>query len=241
MASIRLRNNIDTMNSENVLTKDWSSFDELWDVLNNGIIYVVLRNFEELKEEIIIADHPDIDFLCRDRNDFLAVLHSVSRNANRDDPVHRAITIRGKKVDIDIRCVGDGYLDTRWEEDILKTRELSEDGFYIPSRRNYFYSLLYHVLIQKWAVADDYRKRLISLGKSVHVIADEIVSIKTLQDFMRDKGYCYVYPENTRTIANFTNVDKSLIKRDFIKYIKRNYMTFRSIALKLIKQYGRKN
>lgn len=229
------------MNSGSCSSKEWSSLDELWSSLNKKTTYVVLRNFETLKDEVLSSEHPDIDFLCRDRNEFLAVAHSVSRSMNNDDPAHRTIMVCKKIVNIDIRCVGDGYLDTQWEEDILRTRELSEDGFYIPSQRNHFYSLLYHVLIQKKTVADEYRLRLTKMGQSVNILADDIVKIDTLQNFMRDKGYYFTYPENPNTIANFKNVDKSLIKSDIAKYIKRSYVSFHNGIVKLLKQYGRKN
>ena len=229
------------INYKTARSKEWQSFDELWASLNKRMPYVVLRNFENLRNEIILSEHPDIDFLCRDRNEFLEVIHSVSRGKNINDPTHQSITICGKKVDIDIRCVGDGYLDTRWEEDILKTRELSEGGFYVPSPSHYYYSLLYHVLIQKKTIAYDYRVKLKKLGRSVHVLADDVMSIDILQNFMRDNGYLYTYPENSNTIANFNNVDKSLIKRDLVKYIKRKYVSFRKKIIKMIKQNGRKD
>lgn len=218
----------------------WNSLAELWALLNDKTEYVILRNFENLNEEISLSIHPDIDFLCSNRNVFLSIIKSEPRNGNLKDYVHRVINVGGKNVDIDIRCVGDGYYDEMWEKEILKTRILSEEGFYIPSNEHYFYSLLYHVLIQKKTISKDYEDKLLNLAKDVDNETDDfIISVKVLQKYMKTKGFYFTYPENSRTIANFGIVDKSMIKNDLYKKIIRAMYNIRKNIKRQI--YGRKN
>lgn len=190
----------------------WNSLSDLFECLNSKANYVILRNFESIEEDCISLEHPDIDILCDDRKSLIELSRSVSRTKNRRDKIHREIWVNGKGIDVDIRCVGDGYFDSVWEREILCTRQFYRSCYYVPNRENYYYSLLYHVLIQKRQISKDYSERLAAMAKQLNLDVETAVGIDTLQAYMKEKGYFFTYPENLNTRTNFSDVDKALIK-----------------------------
>lgn len=198
---------------------EWRSLKEMFAALNDSDIeYLVLRNYEVLDDSEFLTDHPDIDLLCNDREKLIQLLGAFPRETERDR-IHRAISVDGHTVPVDLRYAGDGYYDPKWEEDMLKSRVMYNDLCYVMSKENCYYSLLYHALIQKREIAPDYRIRLGALRKELDIKED--ADIKTLETYMKDKGYRYTYPEFAGAIFNIRNVDKSLIKRDPARMLKR--------------------
>ena len=62
----------------------------------------------------------------------------------------------------------------KWEKDILKRRILHSNGFYVPNKTDYFYTLLYHVIFhERWkgsqVIRDDYKKKLLELGRELKI------------------------------------------------------------------------
>lgn len=225
---------------QNTNSKEWASLEEFFKHINGNTNYVILRNFEELTRDFLSAEHPDIDFLCSDRKLFLSVTQSVSRTKNISDQIHRYIVVNKKKVDIDVRCVGDGYYDSAWEKNILETRNLYQNRFYVPNTQNYFYSLLYHALIQKDQVSEDYAKRLNIMAEELGIIDDNIVNIELLQSYMRQKGYKFTFPESPRTKAHFDVVDRRLIQVDFMRLIQRRSLSFKNMIKKVLRLWEKK-
>ncbi len=218
------------------LKVNWERLDDFFSCLNANTKYVVLRNFESLDKDIVQSAHPDIDILCLNRKEMLSISRSFPRGGNPNDPVHRFIIVNNKKIDVDLRCVGDGYYDTRWEEDILRERVLYNERFYVPSNIHYYYSLLYHVLIQKNKVSDDYITKLSRLAETVNITDNSLLSLSNLEKYMKDNSYFYTYPESPYTIANFDKVDRSLIKHDKKRSLKRNIIKIRRNIEKIIKK-----
>lgn len=213
----------------------WNSLSAFFETLNANANYVILRNYETIDVDYLSAEHPDIDILCDCRKEFLELTKSVSRTDNVNDMIHRAFWVNDKRIDLDVRCVGDGYYDTVWEREILRSRELYKDFFYIPSPENYYYSLLYHVLFQKRKISPDYKSRLTKQAISLSISYNNALSIDTLQHYMRNKKYQFVYPENPGTIANFRIVDKEMIKIDPIRAMQRFFFSIKHFLKKLFK------
>ena len=62
------------------------------------------------------------------------------------------VIIDNKKIMIDIRYVGDEYLNSKWEFNMLENRQLEKiNDFWIykPNNKDLLHSLLYLVLVQK--------------------------------------------------------------------------------------------
>lgn len=202
------------------ILKNWESLQHFFLELNKNVEYLVLRNFEDLLDKGVNTTHPDIDILCRDSKELIHYAGSISRTNNPNDLIHQKVLIDSKVVSLDVRHVGDGYYDEMWETDMLGKRRFINDLCFVMDENNYFYSLLYHALIQKNRVSPDYKLRLEMMGEKLSI--ENPVSIQTLEHFMREKNYYFTYPENPAGIANFKNVDKSLIKTDLVRLLKRS-------------------
>ena len=201
--------------------KSWKSLSAFFLELNKQVEYVVLRNHESFLSGKLIDEHPDIDILCRDTDLFIKCAGSETR-MKKGDKIHQKTLIDGKEVSLDIRHIGDGYYDTQWEENILTKRYLINDLCYVMDSENYFYSLLYHALIQKYAVSLDYATRLTQMGKRLGIdFAIDSNTINILQRYMKDKNYHFTYPEYSGGVANFKHVDKSMIEVNLHRLINR--------------------
>lgn len=195
--------------------KKWDSLREFFNVLNKNVEYVVLRNYEEFLEGEFNVAHPDIDILCRDSKELIHFAESTTRTGNSKDLIHQQIMIGEKTVALDVRHVGDGYYDDLWEENMLNNRRIINNLCYVLDKENYYYSLLYHALIQKKSLSNDYKIRLEAMANRLF---DEIKyppsSLEMLQNYMKEMNYHFTYPDFLGGIANFAEVDKKLIKAD---------------------------
>lgn len=212
--------------------RQFHSLQDFFELLNSNIHYVVLRNYESFGAEGFLVDHPDIDLLCFDRDKALA-LNVFKSRGKASDMVHQYVDINGKYVQVDLRTIGDGYYCTEWEKELLLNRNLLSDSFYVPNTENYFYSLLYHVMVHKNEVTTEYKERLIKMKKDVTFVQwDASEAEKILCDYMRRKGYYFAYPENVSTCFNVGWVSGGLIEKSIIKCIKRKiyYVAVRSLG-----------
>lgn len=189
--------------------KNWESLELLFDELNEKCDYLVLRNYEHLFEEGFLSEHPDIDFLCDDPQKFIGASGSVPRG-DAKEPFSRKILVAGEEIPVDLRIPGDGYYDEPWERAMLAGRRKLGNGVYVMEETEYYYSLIYHALIQKHTLSEDYRLRLRLMGEKLGVSGDEPL-LAQLESYMRSHGYQYSCTEGD---MNLKGVDRSLIKRE---------------------------
>ncbi len=188
----------------------YHSISELFYVLNNTIEYVVLRNHEVLPEEYTVEGHGDIDLLVANKNyaAYLTLARPVFKESYR---VYHIINIAGKEVPFDFRYVQDNYYCPKWEQDILKTRVMSKNLFYVPSPEHQFYSLLYHAYIQKWEIKPDYFPKLATYGEAINVTFSKDVkdAVRLLDQFMLPRNYEYIRPNDKSVLYNKKNLQYS--------------------------------
>ena len=139
----------------------WKSLADMFAFLNEAHPYVVLRNGEGLPGDFDPV-HEDIDFLATDAVEFTGLVGA--RKVARAGVAAYTVRVAGKDVKIDVREIGDGYYDERWERGILARRVLGEKGVYLPGVEDRYLSLAYHVLFQKPRIAGDYYAKLARLG-----------------------------------------------------------------------------
>lgn len=140
----------------------WRTINDLWRALENTP-YAVLRNFE--KGTLHPHDrHPDIDILLGSRDACV-----IATGSECTDCYHQAkhITIGRQAVLLDIRIVGDKYYDADWARQMINRRakiRTSTESFWALSKQDYYYSLLYHMLVHKPSIPPDYPARLCQMG-----------------------------------------------------------------------------
>lgn len=173
----------------------WSHPDEVFKLLNSSVNYVVLRNFENFPDELTSSEHSDVDLLTDEKFQMPYILN-MKKNNEKNIGFKPFIEINNRKIKFDIRYVEEGYYDKKWAKNILKNRIMTDKGFFVPSNEDYFYSLLYHMLIHKNIIQKEYCDRLFNLIpdmlKQKYTRADfdnfEKLNI-ILNEFMKKQGY----------------------------------------------------
>lgn len=182
----------------------WGSLEEFFYVLNATIKYIVLRNYEYLSHNYVSEEHGDIDLLVGDLEN--AVLTANAKKVFKPKHrVHYFVKINGKKIFFDFRYKGDEYYCYVWEHDLLKNRERYNSLFYVPSKEDHFYSLIYHAIIHKQIIATDYHIILKKMSEelfSKEIIGGEVyvnridLYATLLKKFMRKNGYFFTRPKD---------------------------------------------
>jgi len=123
-------------------------------------------------------------------------LHATQFGGHR---VQHNVLIGRKSVNVDLRYVGDRYIDPNWIRDILRDR-VSVNGFFIMEAEDYFYSLLYHALVQKLRFRLDYRLRLMKMTTNStarsRLAGNRRDQCELLIGFMDDRGYTSPKPDD---------------------------------------------
>ncbi len=169
---ILLKNNLDkNKENENIIknipnniigVNGWESLKQLFYVMNSSLDYVVMRNFEHLPDNRFSKEHGDIDFLVKDLDQAVYIT-----NAQRLYKKRYKINVEGKDVLVDFEHVGDGSYDQKWQNNILKKRILIKNSFYVPDDEDYFFSLIYHILVHKTYIETDYPDKIKSIYKKL--------------------------------------------------------------------------
>ena len=133
---------------------NWNSLSEMFQILNDSIDWIVLRNFENLNDTFKFKKGDDIDILCEDLEFFTALMNAKRRFGGR---CSYYVTVNNYDIPLDIRFIGDKYFDPLWASDMLKRKEF-KSLIPTPSKFDYFFSLLYHVKLQKIDVKNTYKK-----------------------------------------------------------------------------------
>jgi hypothetical protein len=195
-----------TMQRDITGSNNWESFDQLFRFLNEVDPYVVLRNESMIFEEKF---GEDIDFLCYNSKKFALFLNAKKQSRGYERANHE-ITVGSVKIPVDLRYVGDGYFDCKWQENCLKNRIKSERNVYILDNQNLYYSLAYHSFIHKKSFPDKY--------SAFFEVTQEELRYK-LYEFMDYNNYQMVEPKDITLFFNVNN--GGTIK--FTKYRRRRY------------------
>lgn len=141
----------------------WRTLDDLSGVLELATPYVLLRSFDWITSGDLPKAPADLDVLAADRMDFVTIAGG-RRHIRKKTWPHFTIRVAGEPLRLDVFEVDDGYLDARWAERLLRTSESGPRGFRTPTLDEHFFSLAYHVLVQKPEMKDEHRQKLSDLS-----------------------------------------------------------------------------
>lgn len=185
----------------------YDSLSSFFYTLNHTINYCVLRNFDCLPDHFFEDGHEDIDLLV-DNLTHMVQLTSAKPISRKKDRVDYSIRIGGEDIPFDLRHFNDNYYDTAWERKILEHRRLERDAFYVPGEEDLYYSLLYHVYVQKRQIKLDYLLKLQRFGEKTGVVfTHDIPTVFCQLDaFMQKHGYEYIAPKDKTVVFNLENL-----------------------------------
>ena len=199
----------------------FASIQDFFRALNQADVkYLVLRNYESLLEpELYVDGHGDIDMLCEDSQQIVRLVGARPLTPDKDglcgDGIHYSIIVDGQPVKLDLRHLGDGYYCTKWEQEMLD-RRVGHECFYVMNDEDYFYSLIYHAVLQKRSLGEDYRSRLLNMSRGLGLnVTDgsEREFLRLLQDHMRNNDYRFTYAQDHMVPNRFHLVDEGLIEK----------------------------
>jgi len=198
----------------------FENFGELFDMLNHdeNLEYVVQRSFDELKNPPSFFRIKDVDILVNDYYYFKSITgaRSVNKKLMRENDngyhIQSKIHIGGREVPFDIRFVGDDFVDSLWEQDMLNKRILhsvtDEIQIYIPNKEDELYSLLYNILVQKPNSKNS--KHIPRVNELTTELGLKILEFETniesvwgeLKKYMERNGYKFKKPNDRRVGFN---------------------------------------
>ena len=180
-----LTDSFDSMPGEN----GWESMDQILYVLNDTVEYVILRNFSGLFSDYNNTVHGDVDILTTNR--YLAKLALNAKPEHKSKRrVQHVVKIKGGGTYFDIRYVGDNYYCKTWEKRIIENRYKTENNYYRTDNENFSYSLLYHALVQKPKIAEDYKELFACMFPN----QDDVQLKSTLIRFLENNNYAMNEP-----------------------------------------------
>jgi len=120
--------------------RHFESLKQVFNVLNfSRLRYVILQNYEGLPDEVTIdPDHPSVDILV---DDYYAAKRILDGDSPKDG-VLNSVLVGSKIINFNIRSVGDGHLDEKWQRDILERSTEYSSGIPVPSEEDRLNSLI---------------------------------------------------------------------------------------------------
>ena len=219
-------------NQDLIRSIGWQSLEDVFDILNKTINYVILRNFETVHDQMDSL-HPDIDILT-DNQDYAISILNAHKTFSKKFRVQYKVLIDNKYINFDLRFNGDNYYDINWQKDILATR-IKENFFYRPSDINYFYSLLYHALLHKDKLGYDYERRLLELNNKCSFVSQRkyfsvLEIFNELEDFIDSQKYHVTYPNDFSVHWNYQLYSKKNRSWSFFHKVFRSYVSFMKLV-----------
>lgn len=215
---------VESLDQDLIGANGWDSLSQLFHVLNHTANYLVLRNFESLPAQYDSRTHGDIDLLVEDMPE-TALLMNGERVFREKHRVHYRTIVGGNEVFFDLRYLGDDYYCGKWERDLLAQKKLNDHGLYIPDDNSCFYTLVYHALIHKNSIADDYYEKTNYLAEKIGLPLNS--DSKTLarfdeyflflESFMKSKNYHYTRPVDKSVLFQAAKTNTDWIKNQIIK------------------------
>lgn len=206
-------------------TGGWESLPQFFYTLNAAIPYVVLRNEEILPEQFSSELHGDIDLLT-DNFPNLVLLTGGVPKFPESYRVHYAVRIGGQDVMFDFRSLGDDYYCREFEQHLLDHRVRNEKGIYVAEDEDALYALIYHALVHKRKIAEDYfgkiQSRFEKLGlHKQHRIEDYTspfdLYYRLLRDFMQRRNYHFIRPQDASVFFCRRTTEIEDVAREFEK------------------------
>ena len=210
----------------------WPSIDSLFSSFDAaGVEYAILRNFEVGALGDPSDKHPDVDLIVSDFQTAccVATMGGAMDGARKNcvdfsfSTYGTSVRIGKRTVKLDFRVVGDGYYSRDWEAGMLERRVrgnvLGSDAYSL-SPDDYFFSLLYHVVVHKEKISRDYPARLCAMAKERGLAGSTLSqtdcgSKKALAEilwsnWMRDKGFGFAKPLDVAVWQGFVAKDYEL-------------------------------
>lgn len=180
--------------------KKFETIHDVFNTLNKHscLKYVVQRSHDEVSSSSISKD---IDILVSDYFMFKSLTGARSRYPKKMREVDNGPNIQNVidgRWTFDVRYVGDGYYDTKWQLNMLN-RRVKHNFFFIQEPISYAFSLIYHYIVHKGcraALSQD-RKDIIQLVQPLLKDPCSLRAKTALQTYMNAHKYTLSKPHDS--------------------------------------------
>lgn len=175
----------------------WESPDSFFTALNHTVPYVVLP-----KEpgDRFIEEGSGFEILTSEYKELVAVANARPIGGMLPSWGGRfRVRIGGRDVRMELRSVGDGFLDAGWERDLLQRRVWNEPGFYSLRPEDALETLAYRAVAHRAGSDESRRRHLAALARALdqplgsEKRADGRVLVERL---LRERGYEWTRPRD---------------------------------------------
>ena len=192
--------------------KNWRTITEMFEALNATCNWLIIRNHEFITDSHIFKSDEDIDILCDDLDKLVSVIGAKKRIGGR---CSYYVEVDGRKINLDIRFVGDKYFDPIWQKEMLD-RKVRVGAIPMLCNYDYFFSLLYHIKLQKKYIKEEYKLRVKGLAEKINlnglengILENDLLCSRYINAFLKTHNYRYTYTDN------------AVRNEKFLKYIER--------------------
>lgn len=188
----------------------WKSTEQLFYVLNNTINYVIIRGADGLERHEFCDNHRDCDLLVDNVVNAQSIINGEALDGLKRP--HEIVNIDGYTYYLDLWGWDRYYFDIQWCKEMFCTKK-EANGYYILNETNSFYCLLYHCLIIKGCISEDYLPLLESYREK-HLDKNKEYA-KILVDFLQQNEYEIV--SDVENGAGF-HINNPIINQYYNKY-----------------------
>ena len=213
---------IKKINLDIVGTNGWESLSQLFYTLNATTNYAVLRGLENVD---ISKSQPkdDIDIFTDEYQNLCFIVNGIPR-VNPSRP-HFLTKIGDGFAYIDIWNANNDYYDRNWSRNMLSTRVLKDNVYYLDTQ-NAFFEFIYHCFMHKKVMKNSYPESAKTLyenwakaeGKAVEALNfDSYLGL--LKTFMAQNEYGFIKPKDKTVYYN----EDLLYSKEKIDWLMKNY------------------
>ena len=174
----------------------------------------------------------------------VAVMNCAERKGGR---CSYEIKVNDILIPLDLRFIGDKYFDSLWQRDMLANKNFKKNIF-ILNDIDYFFSLLYHIKLQKFFVKKVYPDRLLELSSKIFLkidkedfIADDKYCSDLINGFFKINNYRYTFTDDARRNSNFlkliSNKEINDLNENWRELIKNLFFTISKKIMVKIKSF----
>lgn len=210
------------INQDVIGAKGWESIKQILYVLNNTIeSYVVMRGSEYLTSNYFSEQHRDIDILTDRYDDIHFIINGMP--CCNDYRPHFLLNIENVDLYFDVWNSDNNYFDVIWTKKMLNNKVLHQD-VYVLNEENNFYCLLYHCLIHKGSIEQQYLNYLEEYKTRNLSNKKDLTWAEILIDYLKKNSYDISVPNDksihihtgNKYISDFYKSNGILLKQLYI-------------------------
>jgi hypothetical protein len=196
--------------------------NDLFSQLNEGNInYVVIRNWDNLPDNIGYGEHFDLDILTDEPEKIIQrwLLEKVQKH-DESRAQYKLFFLDESNGPtygyVDLRTTQDNYFPENISNEVLQEK-VRFKNFYTPSKSHHFLTLLYHALYHKSYITNDYKEKL--MAANIQDFNYQLLfNSEYVKEYLTSKNVAFVKPVDATVTSWEPNNFAFDLNRKMISY-----------------------